>query len=122
MVIRTYRCLKDGCDKLFDSTGDNPRCPACKSRRIRWVPDKLALGKVAKGIDQDLRNGAEAYGLTNLKSARAGEKAKPDPTFTKMAAHNFGGGWTGGVPVDSSGRILGQAACTYAPGMSSRIS
>lgn len=124
MPIRTYRCLKDGCDHLFDTTSEKPKCPACKSKRLRWVPVRVAVGKVAKGLDTELRACADAYGLTNLRSAKAGESAKlpSAPDGAQMQPHSFGGGWQGGLWTDSGGRILEKASCTIAPGISSKVS
>ena len=98
--------------------------PRVQIQKLRWVPVKIAVGKVAKGLDTELRACADAYGLTNLRSAKAGETTKPRNApagAAQLQQHQFAGGWGGQLWTDSTGRILDAASCSVAPGISSKV-
>lgn len=81
MVIRTYLCRR--CQYEADYTVENPRCQKCGSPRMQWIPGGGHPLKVLPRNDRIMRGLAETYGLTNMKTARAGEAVMPDPAPTR---------------------------------------
>lgn len=95
----TYRCLNRRCAVLFnEATPKPPRCPKCRSRRARWVPLSVSIAKSAPSADRHLREIADSYGLTDLRSARAGESAAPKPP-TPARTIDWGPPGMGKIPV-----------------------
>jgi hypothetical protein len=71
------------------------------------------ITEAARAADRDLRALSEAYGMTDINSARAGERAKPKLVQTAEAAgpsHQFAPGFSAPLHRDRQGRIL--ATCT----------
>src|SRR5262249_39389150 len=56
------------CLAEFDSDGDHPPCPNCGGLRVKWLPRPVAIGKVAGGIDRDVRELADTYGMSDIRS------------------------------------------------------
>lgn len=76
-VIRTWQCQSERCARIFDSWDRYPTCPDCGNVRTSWVPGAVNVGNAAAKLDATLRDLADAFSLTNLRSAKAGERAKP---------------------------------------------
>jgi hypothetical protein len=76
-VLRSWACLNARCGARFDSWQDYPECPTCHGVRVNWVPGGGHVMGTAKAADAELRTLADNYGLSDLMSARRGERAKP---------------------------------------------
>jgi len=76
MVWRSYSCLNRNCRNEFNSEEDHPPCPRCRGMRVRWLPKPFAIGKVARGIDRTTRDLADTYGMSDIRSAVAGQSVK----------------------------------------------
>lgn len=101
-VIRTFQCDSQRCAKEFDSSDDQPRCLHCGGYRVHWVPKGGHIAKAAPHLDRVLRAQADRFGLTNLKSARAGERAEPDRPQPKMLQNTpmfSAGAGTAAIPI-----------------------
>ena len=78
MPYALFQCHSTRCGKEFRSWDKVPECPHCGSVKVTWVPGIGGIiGKETRFADATLRSIAQSYGLTNLKSARAGESAHP---------------------------------------------
>jgi len=113
----TYRCLRQTCRTEFDSERPATCCPKCRGDRLRWIPRKVAIAKSSPGADRELRGIADAYGLTNLRSARAGESAAPQatqPVHQTQRVSLSPLGLSGGIdiPIDANGVPRPTAAFT----------
>lgn len=84
MIIRSYACLNRRCRTEFESWADTPSCPACKQFRIRWVPKQVNTAAIAPKADRDFRDLAETFNLSDIASAREGERAKPKLVASKQ--------------------------------------
>lgn len=78
MILRDWECLNPDCGKMFESPERAPHCPKCRCAKTRWSPSGGHM-KSAKTVhaDSTLRDVANRFGLSNLKSARQGEAAHP---------------------------------------------
>lgn len=77
-VLRTWLCQNSDCGVEFEAGEPNPPCPDCGCIRVQWVPGGgHMLSASTRSADATLRRVASRYGLTNLRSARAGESAHP---------------------------------------------
>ena len=111
-VLRTWICQNGRCGETFDAWEDYPQCPSCGCARTNWVPAGGHIGKAAPGIDQELKTLADNYGLTDLASARAGERAMPKLPSPPAAARGdmmqFAPGFVGTpYTLDGQGRPHG---------------
>lgn len=76
-VLRDWTCKNPECANDFESKAQHPYCPKCKSVSA-WRPSGGHSMSPATGhADRTLRQVANRFGLTNLKSAREGEAAHP---------------------------------------------
>lgn len=89
-VLRTWICQNAECHEEFEAGEPSPRCPVCGCMRVQWCPSGgHILSGATRSADATLRRVAANYGLTNLRSARAGEAAhpgRPAPKFVREAA------------------------------------
>jgi hypothetical protein len=76
-VLRTWCCQNMKCGTTFDAWENYPACPQCGCVRCNWIPGGGHIGKSAPRIDATFRDLAQAYGMTDIASARAGERAMP---------------------------------------------
>jgi hypothetical protein len=77
-VLRTWFCLNAECGNEFEDGGYNPPCPSCGCVRVQYVPGGgHVLHASTRVADSTVRRVAQNFGLTNLRSARAGEPAHP---------------------------------------------
>lgn len=111
-VIRSFKCDSQRCGVEFDSSDDSPRCEGCGGYRVHWIPKGGHIAKSAPHLDRVLRAQADRFGLTNLKSARAGERMEPDRPQPKMLPHTpmFSPG-AGAHPIP----IASEAYATFTP-------
>jgi hypothetical protein len=113
-ILRTWTCQNRRCGAMFDAWDDYPPCPSCGCARTNWMPNGGHIGKAAPGIDAELKTLATNYGMTDIASARAGERAMPKaPTAApRMTADmmQFAPGFVGTpYTLDAQGRP--QAVC-----------
>lgn len=76
-IIRSWLCLNARCSKEFTAWEAHPACPSCKCVRVNWVPGGGHVAGTSRAADAELRTLADNYGLTDMNSARRGERAKP---------------------------------------------
>lgn len=81
-VLRTWWCQNARCGVTFDSWDNYPECTKCGCARTNWMPGGGHVGSRAPGIDATLRDLADTYGMTDIASAKAGERAMPKMTPT----------------------------------------
>jgi hypothetical protein len=123
-VLRTWVCQNRRCGEQFDEWTDYPPCPSCGCARTNWVPAGGHIGKAAPGIDSELKTLADNYGLTDIASARAGERAMPKLPSAPAAAQGdmmqFAPGFVGTpYTLDTQGRPTA-SACRRPPASTSR--
>lgn len=87
-VLRTWWCQNGKCEEVFDAWENYPACPKCGCVRTSWVPRGGHIGSKATGIDATFRSLADAYGMTDIAPARAGERSMPG--LKQPAAHELG--------------------------------
>jgi hypothetical protein len=111
-VIRSWACLNARCNNQFQSWDSNPECPKCRCVRVSWIPGGGHVAGTARAADADLRTLADNYGLTDLASARRGERAKPSinqpsaPVASRHDAMQFGPGFAARpYVIDRGGRV-----------------
>ena len=76
-IHRTWQCHNTACARVFNSHQRNPACPKCGCIRVGWVPGRVNIGsETTRHNDTTLRDLAQAYGLSDLRSAREGESVK----------------------------------------------
>jgi len=81
----TWECLNADCCRVFSTTERNPSCPVCGCIRVTpTVAAPSILNASTRQADKTLREVAASFGLTNLKSARAGEAAHPGLPTAKV--------------------------------------
>ena len=76
-VLRNWACGNRRCEARFESWNDYPECPKCRCVRVQWVPGGGHVAGTARAADAELRTLADNNGLSDLMSARRGERAKP---------------------------------------------
>ena len=110
-IVRSWACLNKRCGQTFDAWEPFPECPRCHGVRVQWIPGGGHVAGTAKGADSELRALTDAFGLTNLKSAREGEAAKvlatqPAPSNDRHHAMQFAPGFAQ-VPyaMDRTGKV-----------------
>lgn len=98
-VIRTWLCRQ--CQHEFDADIENPCCVKCGKGPAQWVPKGGHPLKVLRHKDRIMRGLAEEHGLTNMRSARAGESVMPTtPERKRDADYQFNGT---NIPISSDG-------------------
>jgi hypothetical protein len=113
-VLRSWCCQNEACGVTFEAWINYPECPQCSCARTNWIPGGGHVGGVAPGIDRELRTLADNYGMTNISSAKAGERAMPK--LDQPAAHDrgpmmqFGPGFVG-VPYERDAAGNARAVC-----------
>lgn len=76
-VKRNWLCLNARCAAEFEAWEDYPACPTCQCVRVQWIPGGGHVAGTARAADAELRTLADNYGLSDLVSAKRGERAKP---------------------------------------------
>lgn len=76
-ILRSWLCLNDACSSQFDSWEPYPACPDCGNVRTQWVPKGGHIASKSPGLDGELRSLVDAFKLTDLASAKEGERAMP---------------------------------------------
>ena len=113
-ILRTWICQNRRCEALFDAWEDYPPCPDCGCARTNWLPAGGHIGKAAPGIDAELKTLASNYGMTDIVTAREGERAMPKlPTRPAAATGDmmqFAPGFVG-TPYTLDGQGRPQAVC-----------
>ena len=107
-VIRSWQCLNGRCSKEFESWEPNPSCPSCGGVRVNWIPGGGHVAGTSRAADAELRTLADTFGMTDINTARRGERAKPAlpsaPAAERGApAVTFGPGFSSPVVRDRSG-------------------
>jgi hypothetical protein len=122
-VLRTWRCQNIECFEQFDEWRDYPNCPHCGCNRTNWVPAGGHIGKTAPGIDATFKDLAATYGMTDIASARAGERAMksaPAPSAEIGPQMQFAPGFIGPAYArDSAGNY--RSTCTFSPHASVKV-
>ncbi len=110
-ILRSWQCLNTRCSRDFDAWERNPSCPACGCIRVQWVPrGGNVLTEACKTADAELRKLAGNFGLSDINSARTGDRAKPKLAPQPIAGRDqpnmqFAPGFTAPIVRDSQGRI-----------------
>jgi hypothetical protein len=74
----TWGCLNVECHRVFSTHDRNPVCPHCGNVRVVPAVPTFAIQHASTGhADRTLRDVAQNFKLTNLRSAREGEMAHP---------------------------------------------
>lgn len=76
-ILRTWQCQNEACSAQFDAWENYPACPNCGNVRVSWVPKGGHIAGKSPGLDAELRNLVDAFKLTDLASAKEGERAMP---------------------------------------------
>jgi hypothetical protein len=107
-ILRSWLCLNARCNAQFDAWTDYPSCTKCGGARVQWIPGGGHVAGTARAADAELRQLADNFGLTDLNSARRGERAKPAlqaaPPTGRQQSMQFAPGFT--APVNPE-----RAAC-----------
>lgn len=94
-VLRDWSCLNPACGAIFESSDAQPRCAVCKAYKVRWRPSGGHIQSPnTNHADRTLRSVASNFGLTDLKSARAGEAAHPGVAQPKSEGTYMGIPWS----------------------------
>ena len=124
MPIRSFLCLNRRCLTEFDSPYLNPsKCPRCSGPKVQWLPKPVGiLSGPTKKADQTIKDLAADFGMTNVNTPRAGERAMPRPSqgnvvdFRMKNAPAWGGKfligpdgkpWSMCVPTGVTGKMKG---------------
>lgn len=111
-VIRSWHCQNVRCGKEFSAWESNPTCPGCGCVRVAWVPGGGHVAGTARAADAELRNLVDVFKMTDVNSAKRGERAMPK--LPPQPAHagrnepniNFGQGFTSPIVRDTNGRVM----------------
>lgn len=76
-ILRSWLCQNELCATEFDSWEPYPCCPRCKNVRTQWLPRGGHIAAKSPSLDGELRALADAFKMTDLASAREGERVKP---------------------------------------------
>lgn len=111
-IIRSWLCQNMRCQQEFTAWENYPACPECGSVRTQWLPGGgHVFTEAAKTADQELKNLAASFDLTNINSARAGERAKPAlhqaPTAGRNAPNmQFAPGFTAPIAANGAAQCM----------------
>lgn len=98
-IVRTWKCQNQRCGCEFESGEKVAVCPACGNVRVEWVPKGGNLMGLAREADAELRKLADTFGLSDINSARRGERSKPALPVPSVAdtrpAMQFAPGFSG---------------------------
>ena len=108
-VLRTWLCQNAKCGAAFDSWDKYPPCTQCGCVRVTWMPAGGHIGNSAKAFDTTLRELADAFKMTDIASAKEGERAmpklKPQTMHDQGNAMQFAPGFVGApYQLDAAGR------------------
>ena len=115
MIVKTYLCRRchQEAEHLLDE-GDIPQCKngKCLSYELVWIPGGGHPQVSLRRSDNIMRSLAETYGLSNMKSARAGESVMPNapaPMHAQAGTYNAAS-MSMPINMDVNGNLLG--GCT----------
>ena len=107
-VLRTWSCQNPRCGTAFDDWNDYPPCPLCGCVKTNWLPGGGHIGNMAKSVDATFKDLAAAYGMTDIATARTGERAMPSKApaaHDRANLHQFAPGFVGTpYTVDAAGQ------------------
>ena len=104
-ILRSWACLNRRCGVDFDAWEDYPACPKCGNIRCQWIPGGGHVAGTAAAADATLRDLAQRYGMSDINSAREGERAMPKlrtPQAADGPPRVFGPGFVAPVNMASA--------------------
>jgi len=117
-VLRTWWCQNTDCGVTFEEWHDYPACPQCGCVRTNWIPGGGHIASKSPGIDATFKDLAAVYGMTDIATARVGERAMPK--INQPAAHEvgpqmqFAPGFVGAAYTrDAAGNY--RSVCSFSP-------
>ena len=110
-IIRSWHCQNVRCGKEFSAWESNPTCPSCGCVRVAWVPGGGHVAGTAKAADAELRNLVDVFKMTDVNSAKRGERAMPKLPPQPVVGRDqpnmqFAPGFTAPLARDSQGRVV----------------
>lgn len=114
MIFKTWSCDTEGCENEFTTGDSEPACPNCGGDKLTWVPSAGHGGILSGGTkfqDSYWRGQSEAYGMSDFRTARAGENViKSRPTRQgPMWGPSGAPGWQMPLAMDAGGNPV--ASC-----------
>lgn len=115
-VLRSWACLNKRCQSDFSAWEDYPACPKCGNIRVQWIPGGGHVAGTAAAADATLRDLASRYGMSDINSAREGERAMPKLRPQKPVEgppRYFAPGFIAPVSMDSAACLPSSARVNF---------